>query len=227
MNVSPKDHRLFHYTPQLAFLQDMLRNGIWPRFCAEDFDWLLGHSIFIAFPVVCFCDIPVPAATHHRQRYGDFAIAFNKTNATSMDVNPVWYVQERTSIADYLSANCRHRVRTTLETIPEPLKRLLPFMKSTIGAQPDRCNTLTQTLEVLAFEEELEWRYTPKKLVGDWKFGYSRDIVTDTDHQKSASYRIPVQLGDIETIYVPAKSDRDVIAKEFDVLAARIELWSN
>jgi hypothetical protein len=61
--LEPKDYRLFHYTPQLECLQDMLAKGIWPRYCVEEFEWLLEHRIYLTFPMACFCDIPLHAST--------------------------------------------------------------------------------------------------------------------------------------------------------------------
>ncbi|HWB03324.1 MAG TPA: abortive infection system antitoxin AbiGi family protein [Verrucomicrobiales bacterium] len=90
----PKDHRLFHYTSRIEYLRDMLTNGLWPRYCVEEFQWLLGDFTCMAFPVICFCDIPLPAASAHRDRYGSYALAIPKDGASDYDINPVWYIQE-------------------------------------------------------------------------------------------------------------------------------------
>ena len=156
MEAEPKDHRLFHYTARIEHLRDMLANGLWPRYCVEEFEWLLHHFSCMAFPVVCFCDIPIPAASYHRERYGNYAVAIPKESASDYDINPVWYIQEASSVAEHLATVVRNDVRDTLETIPSTFKPLLPFLKSTMGVQPDRQATRAGTLEILSFEEELE-----------------------------------------------------------------------
>ena len=37
-----------------------------------------GHQAFAAFPVVCFCDIPVSDFAIHTTKYGCFGVAFSK-----------------------------------------------------------------------------------------------------------------------------------------------------
>src|ERR1035437_5621049 len=165
---SPKEYRLFHYTSKFLYLQSMLKHGIWPRYCIEEFDWLLGGSICIAFPVACFCDIPLSSAGSHKARYGPYAVAFSKDYAGGLDINPMWYLQEDARIVEHLRKVCDATPRITLDTIPDSVKPMLPFMKSTIGGQPDRSGEN----EIMVFEEELEWRHTPSTLMNTWKMGY-------------------------------------------------------
>jgi len=225
MQTEPKDHRLFHYTARIEHLRDMLTNGLWPRYCVEEFGWLLDHLTCMAFPVVCFCDIPIPAASSHRERYGYYSLAINKDSAGKYDINPVWYIQDGTSIEKHLAAQLNHPVRVTLDAIPAAIKPLLPFLKSTIGAQPDRQATRPGTFEILPFEEELEWRHSPPSLAHTWKFGYTRDIVTPADHQDSVSHRIKLAHDDIESVYVPTQADADTLYDEFPNLADKIQMW--
>jgi hypothetical protein len=226
MRPQPRDHRLFHYTSHIEHLRDMLTNGLWPRYCVEEFEWLLGNFTCIAFPVVCFCDIPIPAASSHRERYGHYALAIHKDLAGDHDINPVWYIQEDSSVAEHLAALLEHQVRVTLDTIPPAIKPLLPFLKSTIGAQPDRWAARPATLEILSFEDELEWRHTPSGLTHTWKFDYTRDIVTDADHQNSLGHRLVLDHSEIESVYVPTQAEADSLAAQFPTLAGRIEPWT-
>jgi hypothetical protein len=219
--AEPKDHRLFHYKECLEHFRDALTNGLWPRYCVEEFDWLLGHFTCMAFPVVCFCDIPIPAASSHRERYGHYALAIHKESAGGYDINPVWYIQEDSSVEEHLATILEHPGRVTLDTIPPAIKPLLPFLKSTIGAQPDRQAIRSGTLEILPFEEELEWRHSPSSLAHTWKFGYARNIVTAADHQDSVGRRLVLSHDDIESVYVPTQADADTLIAEFPTLLIR------
>lgn len=225
MEAEPKEHRLFHYTSQFQYLQDMIGNGIWPRFCVEEFDWLLDHFTCMAFPVACFCDIPLPAAKRHRGRYGDYAIAFPKQYASDYDINPVWYIQEGTSVEAHLRNAVVHRVRVTLDTIPPLIKPLLPFLKSAIGAQPDRGATRPGTLEILPFEEELEWRYTPPALIDAWKFGYDRDIVEALDNEISKGLRVHIHPDHLDSVYVTSGAEHDELLYNFPFLNGKVVVW--
>ncbi|MGP8217720.1 MAG: hypothetical protein ACLQQ4_19275 [Bacteroidia bacterium] len=48
---------LFHFTPTADILISILKYEFYPRFCLENF--IVGTKpIEVAFPMVCFCDIP-------------------------------------------------------------------------------------------------------------------------------------------------------------------------
>lgn len=200
----------------------MLTKGIWPRFCIEEFDWLLGSNIHIAFPVVCFCDIPIEASSYHRSKYGNYAIALNKDYATSLDINPMWYLQKDTSIMRHMKEMCKHPIRVTLDTIPGLLKPMLPFIKPTIGGQPERNSERAGAMEFLSFEEEMEWRHCPSGLMHTWKFGYDRQIVTNTDHKCSQDHRIKLDLEAIEQVIVTSDDEREEIERRFPCLKCAV-----
>jgi hypothetical protein len=227
MDADPKEHRLFHYTPEIKWLRDILTNGLWPRYCVEDFNWLLGDFTCMAFPVVCFCDIPIPATSAHREKYGEYAIAIPKDLAGAYDINPVWYIQQGSSIEKHLQTQVEHPVRVTLDTIPGQIKPILPFLKSAIGSQPDRQATRPGTMEILPFEEELEWRHSPQALVQSWKFGYTRKILQESDHQSSLGHRLVIKHDDIDSIWVPKESEAKTLETEFPTLSGKFRSWES
>lgn len=103
----------FHYTKRKKSLLGILRNGFRFSYSFEIFDEMVAHSdndnylpmfhllgtepepVGIAFPMVCFCDIPLMRASQHRKRYGNYCIGLDK-DATlkhwSPIINPVYYV---------------------------------------------------------------------------------------------------------------------------------------
>ena len=183
---------------------------------------MLDRQAFIAFPVVCFCDIPMPAASDHRGRYGPYALAMSKTWSIGHDINPVWYIHIGSSIYFHFRQVAQHPVRATLSTVPSSVKPLLPFLKQTVGAQPDRSGMHPGQCEVLPFEEELEWRHTPRCLTDSWKFGYDRHIVTEADHELSKPHRLLLDHKDIDSVYVPTEAEREDVIAEFRALSARV-----
>jgi hypothetical protein len=224
MDQSPKDHRLFHYTSSLDYLLEILRRGFWPRYCVEDFTWMLGHNAYMAFPVVCFCDIPLLAADAHKTRYGRYALAMSKMWAIGRDINPVWYIQATSSVYSHLGHAVQHPVRVTLNTIPPLVKPLLPFLKLTVGDQPDRGGVYPGQNEVLAFEEELEWRHTPQGLMDTWKIGCDREIVSEADHELSKPHRLTVNHQQVDSVFVCAEDERKALIGEFPLLSGKVEV---
>jgi hypothetical protein len=145
--------------------------------------------------------------------------------ARSHDINPVWYIQEGSSVEQHLVTLLQHPTRVTLDNFPAAVKPLLPFLKSTIGVQPDRQAIRSGTLETLPFEEELEWRHTPLELTHTWKFGYNRKIDIEKHHDDSRCHRLALDHADIDSVYVTTQTEVDVLLAQFPTLAGKITTW--
>lgn len=220
----PKDHRLFHYTPKLEYLLDMLSVGIWPRYCEEDFGWLVGKPACLAIPMACFCDIPVEAAGNHRSTYGSYALSINKAWAGNLDINPVWYVHDESSIATHLRESVVTRPRFSVaNNVGNAMFRTLAYVKPTIGAQPSR--SVNDSTNILPFEEEMEWRYSPRELSADWRSANSRGFVTDEDHERSSRRRLMIELDQIENIFVTTSEEVSAVTTQHSSLAGKVSTW--
>lgn len=65
---------LFHYTRTLESLSSILKEGLRVSYSKER----ISADIFIAIPMVSFCDIPFECCEEHREKYGRYAIGLNK-----------------------------------------------------------------------------------------------------------------------------------------------------
>lgn len=67
---------LYHYTGKggLKTLLGILENGFRFGYCEE----FLPRDRFVAFPMLCFCDIPIELSKEHRGNYGEFGIGVSK-----------------------------------------------------------------------------------------------------------------------------------------------------
>lgn len=223
----PKEHRLFHYTRKPEHLEDMIRNGLWPRYCEEDFAWLVGQPTTLAFPMICFCDIPLDAAEAHRIRYGDYALGFSKTLVEKLDINPLWYVHEESRIGKRLAACLAMSTRFDLARLEGNLARdLLPFIKPTNGTQLDRAAVREGIFEAFPFEEEMEWRHTPAALVNQWFQNAESGFVTEeTHHALSKPHRLKLEFTDIDCVFVPRHDDARDLLKKFPELKENVQVW--
>lgn len=85
---------LFHYTGQRKNLISILKEGLLPNYCKEQF--LVGKSSeFIGIPMVSFCDIPIMRAQDFSSRYGKYAIAFTKEWGLKNYISPIFYVYDK------------------------------------------------------------------------------------------------------------------------------------
>lgn len=224
----PKDHRLFHYTRSLGYLEDMLQNGIWPRYCEEDFEWLFHRRVTLAFPMACFCDIPLDAAITHRGRYGNYAIGFNKSRIGDLDINPVWYVHEESGIAKHLSTSLISNSRFNLSSIENhPLRATLAFLKPTIAFQKDRSVTYTDTVEIFAADEEMEWRHTPAALSNTWLASTRRGFVSETEHALSNAHRLKLSFDQVDCVIVPCSYEAAALGDKFPSLKEKVIAWKS
>eukprot|EP01034_Spumella_vulgaris_P011525 gene11525-14663_t len=69
--------------------------GFWPRYSLEDFRWQVSgpnsHE-FAAFPMVCFCDIPLSRIDEHVGFYGSYGLGLSREWGIRAGLNPVQYI---------------------------------------------------------------------------------------------------------------------------------------
>lgn len=97
--MDPRSHTLFHFTKSSKVLKLILKNGFWPRYCLEDVSWMgmdAEDAEYVAFPAVCFCDIPLSRIDEHVAFYGAFGIGLRKEWAVINNLNPILYGRVRT-----------------------------------------------------------------------------------------------------------------------------------
>ncbi|MFS2265232.1 abortive infection system antitoxin AbiGi family protein [Vibrio vulnificus] len=66
---------LFHFTNNKETLKLIFNHGYWPRYCLEDIRWVNQvNAPYMAFPMVCFCDIPLSRISEHVSFYGNYGL---------------------------------------------------------------------------------------------------------------------------------------------------------
>jgi hypothetical protein len=97
----------FHFTSKFDYLVSIIENGFFPRYCFEEYDFLLGKHKEVGrptefgVPMVCFCDIPPQFINEHASEFGKFAIAMNK-DWGKRELCPILYIKENTIPANNL-----------------------------------------------------------------------------------------------------------------------------
>ena len=158
--MKPKSHTLFHFTRSLNSLKSILNAGFWPRYCMEDVSWqtpLPESTPFVAFPMVCFCDIPLSRIEEHVNFYGDFGIGMTRDWAVTNGLNPLMYMAGHNSVAKAVMnisdiAN-ESRARKMVDVMTS-LRHLAMHIKPAIGKMV--VNGLPVQKD---FYQESEWRY--------------------------------------------------------------------
>lgn len=227
MAISSKT--LFHFTPKMEYLENILRDGFWPRYCRE-YGWGNRYVDF-ALPMVCFCDIPLSDIKEHASFYGAFGIGVTPAWIRSHpSITPVQYVALGSSEFNTVNALLTRlkRGEATIENIHK-----LSLVKKVSGQAIDKVEKRKRK----KFYDEREWRCVP------WGMN-PMDIVlpinkkeafdSETYSANTESYRLKVEPKDIKYILIPSERYRckiinllqdiyeDEKRDEIDVILSRI-----
>lgn len=157
-NLQPKSHTLFHFTKNLDFLKDILVEGFWPRYCLEDSKWYgnSGMNYYIAYPMVCFCDIPLSRVDEHVSFYGNYGIGVTKEWAQINGLSPVIYLRENSSPHQALKKLfSKNNEKALYNNSNMDVNTLLANIKPTEGVM-----RIGSELVNKEFYQENEWRYS-------------------------------------------------------------------
>ena len=208
--MKPKSHTLFHFTRSRATLESILMSGFWPRYCLEDVAWLgISDRDYVAYPMVCFCDIPLSRTDEHVAFYGEFGIGMSKEWAVRNQLNPVLYLAGQNSLVrtiinlgefpDELTGEQQGRVF-------ELLRHLTAHIKPSEGTMVIGNDAVTKE-----FYQESEWRYVPRdEHIRDYlgRNEFDQPLIRDDQNSLTRAHGIlSFTPNDVRYIFVPSDSD--------------------
>ena len=140
-------------------MKNILKTGFAPRYCLEDINWAgFEDDDFVAFPIVCFCDIPLSRITDHVQFYGKFGIGMKQSWAIANGLNPVIYVSQTGHVAQLLrkAAEAARVAQATKsdDSYRDNIRSIIGFTKPLTGTITIQGQPVSK-----AFFQESEWRY--------------------------------------------------------------------
>lgn len=156
---APRTTTLFHFTKSIEVLKSILKNGFYPRFSLEDIAWLgSSQDDAVAFPVICFCDIPLSRITEHVNFYGQYGIGMKQDWGAANGLNPIVYVSQTSHFASILrrassSAVTAHNADKNPDHL-DNFRRLVGFCKPLVGQMTVQGEVVSK-----AFYQESEWRF--------------------------------------------------------------------
>ena len=208
---------LCNYMKELKFLKIAIKQlALMPRYFEERIDYYkIQDWTSIAFPMDCFCDIPLSKVALHMDNYGHYGIALKKNNVICRDVQPIHYINVNSRLCEDFSSALEmlytspKRIESNWEIIPDALLSHLLYTKPIKGFM----RRINEEPKERLFQDECEWRYIPKAL-GDLPLilpsEYNNDKGIDT-YSKVLSKNIDswfkYQIEDIEYIIVPDEKE--------------------
>ena len=157
---------LCNFMKKHEYLVECLRDmALKPRYVEERIGYLnLDAFRALAFPMTCFCDIPLSKAEEHMKLYGYYGIALNKSRCMRRNVQPIMYLNDKSALSRDLKVafealtKTDERVDEQWQFLPDTLLSILLYTKPVQGSMwrddGDQDNTL--------FIDECEWRYIPE-----------------------------------------------------------------
>ena len=201
----------------MDFLKDILLNGFWPRYCLEDARWYTTASAeyYLAYPIVCFCDIPLSRVDEHVTFYGNYGIGVTKRWAESNGLAPVLYIRENSTPHEALKTLFSNN-RTSggfYDGSAVDINTLLTHVKPIKGSM-----YIGENLIEKEFYQESEWRFgvsgsNLETGVQSWlpESTYRDENALDTENKKTKELKsLKISPTDIKYLFV--KSDSDIPA---------------
>jgi hypothetical protein len=203
---------LFHFTDSKAKLLSILENEFYPRYC---FERMLLHNKVVksAFPMVCFCDIPLSQIKEHIYKYGRYGIGLSKEWGGRNGLNPVFYLRSKSILSNSIEAiivNLLEEEITPQSGIPSTLKNVVRYMKPYIGSYLRGVKKRNR----IRFYNEREWRYVPTESEPNIKFALNESEYKNPEMLKQANstltnVRLHFEPNDIK--YVIVKEEKEIL----------------
>lgn len=209
--MTPRSQTLFHFTKSLDTLKLILADGFWPRYCSEDTRWLgQENAQTVAFPMVCFCDIPLSRISDHVNFYGQYGLGMTREWGTVNGLNPILYLAGENSIMAELRKLNEHANAVERAKIPlakETMRYVYAHTKPVSGVMVVDSSTVEKD-----FYLESEWRCVPhhkeiKAYLRHTEFS-DIDLLNKANQQTSEHCRLKFSPKDIKYIFV--RSDADI-----------------
>lgn len=196
---------IIHYTDTFDNIKSILLEGFRIKYCAEKLIVDKKTSSLAAHPMISFCDIPLSQSHKHFDAYGKFGIGLSKRWAKKLGINPVLYIDEKSSISKTIGELLKERRNKSSNlTVDQKNKilRIKSFTKNYSGLLK------RGEIEIVDYKyyDEREWRYVPesKDLKGAKFSIHLMDYLKDKDKYNSqiADIRIGFSAKDITYIIV-------------------------
>jgi len=200
--MKPRSHTLFHFTKSVESLKSILKDGFWPRYCLEDFNWYNPQTGYISYPMVCFCDIPLTRLEEHVRFYGEYGVGLTKRWGVSNGLSPVIYLSQTSPVSLSFS-----KLFNSTKNCAEDVNSIISCIKPIEG------NMVVGGIPISKeFYQENEWRYVPKsQQIRQWvsKEDHSNAQMLFTLNEAAKQHgKIQASPDDIKYIFV--KSDADI-----------------
>lgn len=221
--MGPKSRTLFHFTKSLDYLKGILQYGFRPRFCLEDTRHFgLEYLDYIAYPMCCFCDIPISRISDHTSFYGEYGLGMTKDWGQRNNLEPLIYVTSTGAINTFVSAafGVDHQglapdAEKLYEIIDKHFVRVMCLTKPLSGQMLIGGKVVEKD-----FYQENEWRFVPPH----YEALFEGEFETQRDKKNAELEKSPVTFLPPDIKYIFVKLDSE-IPQIFDFIQNNLGQW--
>lgn len=201
---------IIHYTDTFDKIKSIITEGFRIKYCAEKLIVDEDTNSLAAHPMISFCDIPLSQSHKHFDAYGRYGIGLNKSWAKKLGINPVLYIDEKSSISKTLGELLKERRNKNSNLTVDQRNKILrikSFTKNYSGLLKRK------NIEILDYKyyDEREWRFVPesKDLKGAKFSIHLKDYLRNKDkfNEQIADIRIGFKAHEITYIIVENTSE--------------------
>jgi hypothetical protein len=173
-------------------------------------EWFSGSETYTAYPMVCFCDIPLSRIDDHVGFYGSFGIGVTRRWAISNGLSPVLYLNnnshQKSAFKNFFTNNLNGK--EIYKGSYADHNNLMSSIKPVEGRMLINREVISKE-----FYQESEWRFVVcDSSAGLKPFMYKRDFENieelNTENIKSKKHHsLKISPSDISYIFVKSESD--------------------
>ncbi len=210
----------FHFTKSLENLTGILSKTFEPRYCLEKTEYLTNkefNNIEMAYPMVCFCDIPLSKIKKHIGVYGNYGIGLTKKWGFRKNLSPVIYTRRyaRTSknyenMILWSTTQLANLEPKEQEAFKSMFSDFLMFTKPYYGEMYRNHKMINRR-----FYDEREWRWIPKITRKDTHIHLDKNSYLNNEFRLKANkkvaahYNLEFNPNDINYLIIDNDSEID------------------
>lgn len=222
----------FHFTKKIEHLINIMNNNFMPFYCMEGLEYLNMPDLQIegmAYPIVCFCDIPLERHKTHKNNYGDYGIGLKKEWGINRKhhLTPVIYSHKESvssaSLKNLMEFWNKHENILSEEDnkkFKNAVSTLMMHFKPYEGFLYDK-DKKQFSLSKVRFYDEKEWRYIPLNCNGlklnlEMQEYCDEKILTIENEAIQKQNKMIFQINDLEYIFLKSKSEIELFLSRLD-----------
>lgn len=207
--MGSKSSNLFHFTPEIDYLKSILEYKFLPRYSKEPASFLnLPNDKEVAYPMVCFCDIPLSRIFEHTEFYGKYGLGLTREWGIQKKLTPLFYSAEDSPLIEFSNFIINAQPNQEDNFHDEVVKHyvnLFPLIKPMKGMQAKKDGSGSVLKD---FTQENEWRHVPKPYNILFQDDFSK---IDDENNKLKKQSLMFEPTDVKYIFVQNDTEIPVI----------------